>query len=42
MNYTLQLDKYELAILKSLVKKEYSKVTDLSKNMVGSDRGFKI
>lgn len=38
MNYTLQVDKYELATLKSLVKTEYKKVSDAAKNYNGFDR----
>lgn len=38
MNYTLQVDKYELATLKSLVKTEYKKVSDATKNYNGFDR----
>ena len=36
--YKLEIDKYELAILKSLVKTEYKKLSDTVKNYNGFDR----
>ena len=36
--YKLEIDKYELATLKSLVKTEYKKLTDAAKNYNGFDR----
>lgn len=36
--YNIEIDKYELAILKSLVKTEYKKLSDTAKNYNGFDR----
>ena len=36
--YNIEVDKYELAILKNLVKAEYKKLTDTAKNYNGFDR----
>ena len=36
--YKLEIDKYELATLKSLVKTEYKKVSDAAKSYNGFDR----
>ena len=36
--YKLEIDKYELATLKALVKAEYKKLTDAAKNYNGFDR----
>lgn len=38
MNYTIELDEYELATLKSLAKTEYKKLADTAKNYNGFDR----
>ena len=38
MRYNIELDKYELATLKSLVKTEYKKLSDAIKNYNGFDR----
>lgn len=36
--YKLEIDKYELATLKALVKAEYKKLTDTAKSYNGFDR----
>ena len=36
--YKLQIDKYELATLKSLVKTEYNKLANAAENYSGVDR----
>lgn len=38
MKHNIELDKYELATLKSLVKTEYKKLADIVKNYNGFDR----
>lgn len=38
MNYTIELDKYELATLKDLVKIEYMKLSTATKNYNGFER----